>query len=470
MLIKMSAARKHTSLNIKQKLNVISDYKKYDKEELCTKYKCSRATINRILKNKTSLIEKSKTVNGSTKRDRSGACAKVEKALLFWFNQIRESGAVISRNMLLEKSKQFAVEMNEDFSPTHGWLHRWQKRVGITLKKIHGEGASADNDAANAFCESVLPDLISKYQPSEIFNADESGIFYKALPKSTLTKKGDQKRGFKNSKELLTLLFICNATGDYKKAIVIGKSKNPRCFRNKSLPLKYYSQNKAWMTQSLWQEILCSLDDEMGKQGRKIILFVDNAACHKTSAVFQNIDLQFLPANTTSIIQPLDQGIIHCFKCYYRQNLLRKQISAVENGKTIADFMKSFSIFNAMHVIQNSWWLVKPTTINNCFKKSKIFPSTEPTELEHEVCLDVEQESADFENYVRCDDNIPCYGQLTDQEIINEICQELTSDNSSDEENEDVVNNPPSSKEVLCSINILRDFFFAKESLFTRTG
>ena len=90
-----------------------------------------------------------------------------------------------------------------------------------------------------------------------------------------------------------------------------------------------------------------------------------------------------------------------------------------------------------------------------------MLPSTEPTELEHELCLDVEQESADFENYVRCDDNVPCYGQLSDQEIINEICQELISDNSSDEENEDV-NNPPSSKEVLNSINILRNFFLPK--------
>ena len=35
----------------------------------------------------------------------------------------------------------------------------------------------------------------------------------------------------------------------------------------------------------------------------------------------------------------------------------------------------------------------------------------------------------------------------------------LTSDDSSDEKNEDVVNNPPSSKGVLSTINILRDFF-----------
>ena len=46
-----------------------------------------------------------------------------------------------------------------------------------------------------------------------------------------------------------------------------------------------------------------------------------------------------------------------------------------------------------------------------------MFPSFEPTELEQEVCLDVAQESADFENYVHCD-NVPCYGQLTDQEIM----------------------------------------------------
>ena len=105
----------------------------------------------------------------------------------------------------------------------------------------------------------------------------------------------------------------------------------------KSLPLKYYSQNKAWTTQSSWQEILYSLDGEMGKQGRKIILFVDNAACHKISAVFQIIDLEFLSANITSIIQLLDQCIIHCFKCYYRQNLLMLL-------KTIANFMKSFII------------------------------------------------------------------------------------------------------------------------------
>lgn len=363
------SGRKHTSLSIKQKLNVIADVKTTTKDELCKKYKCSKATINRILKNKDSIVEQSKTSKLSTKRDRKGACVNVERALSLWFSGMRESGAIISRNMILEKAKKFAVEMNEEFNPSSGWLHRWQSRESITLRKLQGEGASADIDAANAFFDSALPNLISQYAPSDIFNADESGLFFRALPKSSLSKKGDQTRGFKSSKERLTLLFICNTTGDYKKVIVIGKSKNPRCFKNKTLPLKYYSQNKAWMTRDLWCEILLSLDAEMEKQGRKIILFVDNASSHKTSAVLTNIVVQYLPANTTSIAQPLDQGIIHCFKSYYRQNLVRKQIAAIESGKTMSDFIKNFTIFNAMHIIKNSWWLVKPTTITNCFKK-----------------------------------------------------------------------------------------------------
>ena len=62
-----------------------SDFK-FDVKTLLTFF----CTTNRILKNKPLLIENSKTINGSTKRDRSRACAKVEKAFLLWFNQIRE--------------------------------------------------------------------------------------------------------------------------------------------------------------------------------------------------------------------------------------------------------------------------------------------------------------------------------------------------------------------------------------------
>jgi len=55
----------------------------------------------------------------------------------------------------------------------------------------------------------------------------------------------------------------------------------------------------------------------MKKENRKILLLLDNAPVHNTDKVFSNIELYYLPLNSTSKIQPLDQGIIKAFKAHY---------------------------------------------------------------------------------------------------------------------------------------------------------
>ncbi|XP_018794411.1 PREDICTED: tigger transposable element-derived protein 6-like [Bactrocera latifrons] len=109
--------------------------------------------------------------------------------------------------MVREKAQQLAVNMDVEFEPTLGWLYRWQKREGISVKQIHGEGASANIKSANDFFE-LLPNLIQNYSAKDIFNADESGLSYKALPRSSLTSSGDNSKEFKSSKERLTCQFV----------------------------------------------------------------------------------------------------------------------------------------------------------------------------------------------------------------------------------------------------------------------
>lgn len=127
--------------------------------------------------------------------------------------------------MLIRKAKEFAIEFGDDFEPDSNWLFRWKKRQNIKLGIIHGEASDSNKDSAQNYTDNILPGLIKEYSPENIFNADESALYYKALPTKTYYRPDLQPVGHKSQKVRFTLLFICNATGTFKKVYVIGKSK-----------------------------------------------------------------------------------------------------------------------------------------------------------------------------------------------------------------------------------------------------
>lgn len=311
----------------------------------------------------------SNSANLQRKRQRKGVHTKVEEALFNWFNQQRTKNALLSSDVLLNKAKEFAILLKDDFDPVQSWLWRWRQRYGIKFKRFHGEGKENDEVSAASFKNEFLPNILKNRKIDDIFNADESALLYKALPNATFMTNCEKPTGWKTQKSRLTLLFLCNATGTFKKIYTIGKFKNPRCFKKRNPPLPYFANVKAWMTSTLWSEIIQELDNDMVAKDKNILLFVDNASCHKINFKPRNIEIEFLPPNTTALIQPLDQGIIHAFKAEYRKILVRKQISAIERGVPLQTYIKSISILDVLHYIKRAWWLVKPETICNCFKK-----------------------------------------------------------------------------------------------------
>ncbi|GFS78453.1 tigger transposable element-derived protein 1 [Trichonephila clavipes] len=62
----------------------------------------------------------------------------------------------------------------------------------------------------------------------------------------------------------------------------------------------------------------------------KVLLIVDNAASHP-QLEHSNVQLVFLPPNTTSLIRPLDQGIIATFKKYYIKTTYKFILNKLEN-------------------------------------------------------------------------------------------------------------------------------------------
>ena len=220
-----------------------------------------------------------------------------------------------------------------------------------------------------AWKETSLATILSRYKLKDIDNADEFDLFYQGLPKKTLHLKGEKCSGGKYSKVRLTGMAKASATGEKLPMSVIGKSAKPRCFKHvKSLPCRYRAQPKSWMSSFLFDEWVKELDRKFEKENRKIVLIVDNCPAQPIVDGLKAIELVFLPPNTTSKTQPMDQGVIRSLKAKYRRKIIKRLIRAVDMKKKLPQT----SIFDALQLLQSAWSEVSELTIKNCFRKSGI--------------------------------------------------------------------------------------------------
>lgn len=124
------------------------------------------------------------------------------------------------------------------------------------------------------------------------------------------------------------------------------------------------------MTGIIMAEWLEQLDRKMAIQKRNILLFLDNAASHPRNMKLKNIKICFLPPNTTSVSQPLDQGIIQNFKTHYRSVIIKHLLPNIEVTDSARDLVKSINVLDALYFIKHSWDKVTAETTKNCFRKA----------------------------------------------------------------------------------------------------
>ena len=182
---------------------------------------------------------------------------------------------------------------------------------------MQGEAASAPLQDLNAMRED-LQQILKNYDPDDIFNCDETGLFWEMQPNRTLAN--GPTAGTKLAKNRVTILLTCNSTGTEKlRPLFIHKYKDPRALKNinrSTLPVDYQWNAKSWMQVSIWNHYLKQFDNQMRMQNRNIILFIDNAPTHALyeTTHLTNITIKYLPPNTTAYLQPCDTGIINSFK------------------------------------------------------------------------------------------------------------------------------------------------------------
>ncbi|XP_070573830.1 tigger transposable element-derived protein 6-like [Ptychodera flava] len=245
--------------------------------------------------------------------------------------------------------------------------------------------------------------MCAGYSPENIFNADETGVFYRALPDRTLATKADECKGGKVSKERLT----------------------------------------------------------------------------------------FFPANTTSVLQPLDQGAIRAFKARYRKRLLRSVLAKIDDASNASEVAKSVNVLDAVYWISGAWRETKEETIRKCFRKGGFRVDTDESDVSEEtedeselrtLIQEVNQGCSDctVDQYLNFDDALPTEATY-DGEWEDQIVQDFLANKDSEsrepeekeaEENDDSENIDPndgselSYGEVLTMLQKLQSFALNRDDRY----
>lgn len=454
------------AFTLKQKYEIIEKIQSGVKQsDICKDLKLQKSTVATIWKKRHDILSAYDKTNVRCKKLKTSAHQELDKGLLKWFTQKRYENVPLSGSVLQEKASEMGSKIKKtEFKCSRSWIERFKKRHNISSGKIVGESAGVDSNVVNDWLNNVWPTIRDKYEYKDIFNADETGLFYKMTPNTTLKFVGETCAGGKLSKSRITVLVVANMSGTEKrKLLVIGKSVNPRCFKNKVLPVKYKANSKAWMTSEIFKTELREWDEKLKVEKRKILLLIDNCPAHP-DVELEQIKLIFMPPNTSSKLQPMDQGVIHSLKCHYRKILLMKMLDAIDKNKTF-----SVDLLDAIHFIHMAWEKVSRETIANCFKhggflrKEGEYDSDDDLPLnqwlqkhaqepkyDHDYELDnnmhdlVEEQAKrkicdfDFNDYVAIDKDVVAREALTDEQIIDSVTSNMVSSDS-DEDNDDLV-------------------------------
>ncbi|GBB83603.1 hypothetical protein RclHR1_01030018 [Rhizophagus clarus] len=179
----------------------------------------------------------------------------------------------------------------------------------------------------------ALQEFLKSYNPEDIWNGDETGLFWKMELSRVLAH--DSIFGHKKEKFQITIFYAVNAIGTEKMALsFIHKHKTPHTMKNlnyKNLPVYYFWNKKSWM------QYYCKISSP----------------------------------NTNTALQLCDVGIIYSFKCYYKRLIIQNRIDAYNNVQD--NIIEKLADYNIFEVLQNSaeaWSMVSSQIIINCWKKN----------------------------------------------------------------------------------------------------
>ena len=470
----LSKKRARVDLSIADKVSIINysdDNPSLTHEEIAhyvfqPEKSISRSTVSKILSNKVKILEKFRenSCAGTNKRDRKGNFAFIDKAVWLWLLSAKEKKLIVSESLLskkaLEFKEKFLSEIKDDdnkenlkgFKASNGWVERFCKRFSIKSEVLKGESDPISQEKQDQ-ARQKLKMITSQYLDEDVFNADETGLYYRMAPDRAVIAANDFSDGVEGDKERVSILLMTNSTGTYKsRLMVVGQVKAPRCLRGLNignLPADYRSNKNAWMSSEIFKEFLLDFDAKMREQHRNVLLLIDHYSAHSAALRqirLSNVTIHFIASNFTSVLQPCESGIIKSFKAEYRKLFLLKAEKSFNKGKLF-----KMNIKNAINMSSKAWDSVSLATVCSSWNKVDILSrpahhiKEEPEENESSCLMELScllaksqfDQTLDPEEYLNVEERDEL--KISDEEIVKRIlCENDIDDKDNIDDKDDI--------------------------------
>lgn len=302
-------------------------------------------------------------ISGKSKKIGAGVPTAIpesmEKYLVDGVILSAELGWPLNRCDIKHVIKTYCMKMKVDAfknaEPGDDWMaafqKRWKSQLSVraaeTLTKSRASGLTREVlDLFYDGFERKLDELGIKDRRGRIFNLDETGMCTKASSKGLFFRRGTKEAQViapTEGRTMFTVLFCCNASGDFLPPYVVYKG-TPGILQTSWMSggptgTSYNATKSGWMEDYVFEawfrnSFLTWLDQNDVR--RPVMLLFDGHGSHLTYTLAQmaadnQVTLYCLPPHTSSKLQPLDVGVYGPLKThwslvlrdYYRESRLQ---------------------------------------------------------------------------------------------------------------------------------------------------